>query len=390
MSFDNPTQVRLGTTGEFSGTKYQVVGRAVLGETERGQVYYWNEFNLETETGAAATLVYERTERGGEWRFFAMFEPQFPITAEDAASKRVGDPLNLDGKDVRVTLLGQSRVYFIEGKPPEGVKVGDVANYFNAEGGDKMDVVSWTGAEVECYHGVNLSWADVATAFNIRLPEFSSALESANAEEGSSGSTSKILLVLLAGIIAFVAFYSFSFPSRRPPAVIRTSAPPSPLTPGSAGRLNGIAYHVQSYALVEIASVGRRFERHEYHLADEAGGEALLVCGTKPGAKDWVLFTRLQPAVPVRPQQGGAVQLGQTVNVEGAVAKVSDLFQTTVRRTEGPEADALKPGDMLFCFSGASDGTRVLARWDASRIEFFKGEALPEKAVTAAFKPPPR
>ncbi|MEI9864534.1 MAG: hypothetical protein WDN00_08275 [Limisphaerales bacterium] len=33
----------------------------------------------------------------------------------------------------------------IEGRAPDGVEVGDVANYFNAEAGDMMQVVSWTG-----------------------------------------------------------------------------------------------------------------------------------------------------------------------------------------------------------------------------------------------------
>ena len=67
------------------------------------------------------------------------------MTAADAATKRVGDRLNLTGEDVRVTLRSTSRVYHIEGQAPEGVEVGDVANYFNAQAGNDMQVVSWTG-----------------------------------------------------------------------------------------------------------------------------------------------------------------------------------------------------------------------------------------------------
>jgi len=33
---------------------------------EDGEIYHWNEFNLLSETGETATLVFERTERGAE------------------------------------------------------------------------------------------------------------------------------------------------------------------------------------------------------------------------------------------------------------------------------------------------------------------------------------
>jgi hypothetical protein len=159
------------------------------------------------------------------------------------------------------------------------------------------------------------------------------------------------------------------------------------LTTGSAGRLQGKEFRIQTQTLVEIALVGRRFERHEYYLTAGDGDKALLVCGSAPGARGWILFTPLHPASAVTPQQAATVRRGQTVNVEGALALVSDLFQSTVRQVESPEADGRKPGDVLYCFAGASDRGEVLARWDASRIEFFQGQTVSEKEVTAAFKP---
>ena len=386
MSLANPTPIKLGMTGNFSGTQYRVVGRVVMGVVEGGQTYYWNEFNLETDARESATLVCEQTERGGEWRLFSLFEPESPITAQDAATKRVGDPLNLDGTDVRVTLVEQSRVYFIEGKAPEGVEVGDIANYFNAGGGSNMDVVSWTGEEVECYHGVNLPRGVVSAAFNIRLPDFSSLLQTPDAGYGSSGLSSKVLAGLVAVIIAFAGYFSF-FPSRRPPAVIRTSAPASSLTIGSTGTLKEKEFRIQSHTLVEIALLGRKFERHEYYLVNDAGDKALLVCGSTAGAENWILFTPLHPAEPMTPQHAGAVRLGQTVNVDGIVARVSDLFQSTIRLVEGPEADTLKNCDVLFCFSGRSEYVQLYVRWNANRIDFFQGKTLSEKDVAAAFGP---
>ena len=145
MNFANPTRLRIGMHANFGGRDYRLIGRVVMGVTDDGETYYWNEFNLEARDGSCADLVYEETERGGEWRLFTMFEPEYPMTATDAATKRVGDSLNLTGTDVRVTLRDTSRVYHIESKAPEGVEVGDVANYFNAEAGDVMQVVSWPG-----------------------------------------------------------------------------------------------------------------------------------------------------------------------------------------------------------------------------------------------------
>ena len=87
--------------------------------------------------------------------------------------------------------------------------------------------------------------------------------------------------------------------------------------------------------------VGRRFDRHEYVLSDEAGIKALLVRGSKPGAGDWWLFQPLQPVAPLSPQQAAAVRWGQTVNFDGHAAQVSELFQSTIRQVESPEASDL-------------------------------------------------
>ena len=153
MSFANPTKIRIGMAAAFFGRSYRVIGRSVLGVQERGRTYYWNEFNLETSGGSYATLVFEETGLGGQWRFFEMFDPKIPMTSKAAEEKCVGDAVNLDGSTVLVTRVDRSRVYAVEGKVPEGVVVGQFANYFNAGAGDKMIVVSWTGGEMEFYSG---------------------------------------------------------------------------------------------------------------------------------------------------------------------------------------------------------------------------------------------
>ena len=120
------------------------------------------------------------------------------------------------------------------------------------------------------------------------------------------------------------------------------------------------------------------------------GAKALLVRGSKPGAGDWWLFQPLQPATPLSPPQAAAVRWGQTVNLDGLAAKVSELFQSTIRQVESPEASDLNAGDVFFGFTARTQNAQLLVRWNASYVNFFQGRALLEKDVVAAFGPPPR
>ena len=371
-------------TGKLSGMQYRVVGRVTLGEEEDGDTYYWNEFNLENDGGDVATLVYEETEHGGEWRLFQLFEPAHPLTASDAATKRAGDAVNLSGTQMFVRLVSKSTVYAIEGKAPEGVEVGDVAHYFNAVAGNTMTVVSWTGEEVEFYKGLDLSPTTVSSAFNVRLADFSRLFRAPGGSRRFSGIVVGLVVALVLVILALVSFHAFT-PSRHPPAIVRTGAPASPLAVGKTGKLGGTRFQVQSHLLVEMAMVGRRFDRHEYVLSDESGTKALLVRGSKPTAGDWWLFQPLQPTTPLNPQQAAAVKWGQTVTLDGTATKVSELFQSTIHQVESPEASDISPGDVFFGFTGRAQYTQLLVRWNATYVNFFEGKPLLEKDVVAAF-----
>jgi hypothetical protein len=392
MSFANPTPLRVGMVGVFSGKRYRVAGRIVMGMDDAGATYYWNEFNLVNLEGESATLVYEETESGGQWRMFVLFDPQFPMTAPDAAARRVGDQIDFGDGQVRVTVVDESRVYHIEGEAPEGVEVGDVARYFNAEAGNKMIVVSWTGDEVEYYTGVDLASATVTSAFNLpaetpkRLASFLSTTESGAPPMPNAVKFIGGFLIL---VVLFASYSSCRPLLRRQAGIAKTSAPVSPLKAGLAGTLDGRKYEIRAHAVVEIGQVGFRYDRHEYHLIDETGNPALLVYGWKPGVKDWLLFTPLKPLEPLSPLQAAAVRWGQTVNVDGIVVPVNDLCQSTVRQVEGQNAAAPgeKAGDVFYNFSGKTDSMWLLVRWHDGAIAFYRGQLIDSRAVTAAFKP---
>lgn len=380
--------------GNFFGADYRLLGRIVMGAVDNGEAYYWNEFYLESRGGKTATLVYEATERGGVWRLFTEFEPEHPLTAADAATKQVGDKLNLTGSDVRVTLRDSSCVYHIEGQAPAGVAVGDAAEYFNAEATGVMQVVSWTGDEVEYYNGVNLSPGVVNSAFNLPFTATSSASASGffSALNGSSSdnysSAPKFILQAVALVVLFFIIFGRSFSctnTYESAPVKKILAEKPPLAVGAAGELKGKHYRITGHAVVELDEAGLIFERHEYQLADDLHQTALLVCGQKPGDKNWTLFTALAPLLPPSPQECAAKKIGDVVNVDGVTGPIRDIFQATVRSADGTTAGALLDGRECFGYLAQSEYGWLLVRWDRNEIFFLGGTIISATAAKAVF-----
>ncbi len=48
-----------------------------MGATIDGETYYWSEFNLRADDQTSATLVFEETDDGGDWKLFTDFTPEF-------------------------------------------------------------------------------------------------------------------------------------------------------------------------------------------------------------------------------------------------------------------------------------------------------------------------
>ena len=370
MSFENPTTLQIGMTGKLASRKYRVVGRVVMSVTDAGETYYWNEFNLENDDQENATLVYEETEGGGEWKLFTMFEPEYPMTAADAATKHVGDHLNLDGTDVVVTFVDRSRVQYIQGKGPDGLQVREVAKYFNAEAGDVMQVVSWTGEEVEYYKGIQLSNQAVILAFNLprqtKPARYPPALASSSLDDSSdsdsyfSGFGVKAMIAILVVIILFTG--RSCAPRYHMVPVKKVYAEKPTIKVGGSGLLDGKKYQITSCAGVEIAEVNRLYYRHEYLLTDEYGKQSLLVYSMNPNSKDWTLYTPLFPLLPLTTTQAAAKKLGESVNIDGVTVNVGELFRSSIHSLEGESQADWKLGSVSYGFSGKSDYQSLLVR----------------------------
>jgi hypothetical protein len=390
MNFPDPTPLKIGMTGTLVGKSFRVAGRVVMGMQEEGETYYWHEYHLVAGESETATLVYEETERRGQWKMFVLFEPQHPMTAAEAATRRVGDKVSIDGKAARVMLVDESRVYQMDGKPPEGIAVGDVEHYFNAQAGRDMLVVSWAGDEVEYYRGMDLPRGAVESAFNLPR-QGSTARRAAPGQSGRRDNSGSRTFLIAAAVLllAAAAWATFSFVSPKSSrAITKSPAPASLLKLGDTGKLNGVNYRVVGHAVVEIAGVGLLFERHEYYLRDEKEHSALLVGGLKPNGKIWALFTAVEPRVPMTPRQAAVKKLGDLLEFDGRAAPIHELFQCTIRQLEleKPEsAPEEKTGEVLFGCAAQSGATPMLARWNESGLLLYRGEILPTGDVTAAF-----
>ncbi len=380
----NPTRLSLGMTGTFYGKRYRIAGRAVLGIMEAGSIYCWNEFNLETESSESATLVYEENSDFSRWKWFTMFEPDFPITAADAAMKRVGDMVNLDGDNLRVTRVDQSRVYHVEGKPPEGERTGSNANYFNAESGSKMVVVSWTGDEVECYTGRKINAGEVAAGFRLQGAELLKFNLTGGGQFSSPINLKALVILGLAAFLVLITMVSLKGTSRYP-AMVRHPTQPCALTVGSSGSLDETLYHVVSHAVVEMAEIGVVWDRHEFYLQDDGGHEAWLIFGSRPDANDWQLFTPANLETSPTPREAGNIRLGDKFSVDGYVIPVNELFREIIVSVDNADWTGIQPGGLFFGLAGQNGTNLMIARWSASAISFYKGQAIPIDEVNKAF-----
>lgn len=387
MNTSNPTSLKLGAVGTFAGRRYRVAGRLVMGMEEEDEIYLWNEFHLVDLEGKSATLVYEETDDGNQWRLFTLFDPAQPLTAEEAAAKDVGDRFDVNGESFVVTLVDESCVYHIEGQAPEGVEVDDVARYFNAESEDEMVVVSWTGEEVEFYRGLDLPPSAVAAAFGLPRETCGNSAPLKSTAADSQSWVVKLVLALLALAIVF-AMYSSYTRSRQPTGLVKPRTPPAPLSVGSTGTLNGVTCRIVGHAVVEMAEVGRIYDRHEYDLLAPNGSHALLIFGYQPERRDWTLLIPIQPNTPMRPPQAAARRVGDKVELDGVLAPVTRLFLSTVRGTQNIGPTNLTAGTVWYGFNADLEKHRFFARWNDTSITFYHGTTLDAPTVTGAFREP--
>lgn len=394
MSTANPTPVRIGMSGNFGGKSYSVIARIVMGMEDQGETCFWNEFYLSDGSDRIAMLVCEDVYGAQQWRLFTEFDPARPLTAAEAAAKHVGERVSLDGVSAEVTVVDESRVYFIEGKAPDWVAVGDVARYFNAEAGGKMWVVSWTGDEVEYFRGMQLHPGLVAQA--LRLPEtsFRRATGASTVSTGGSGGglnvgVTAILLTFAVG--GFLLFRSLNSGPRypvthgpvshppsppSPPVVQPQPAPPPPLTVGTNIVLDGLAYQVITHRVTGFAKVNAQWNAHHYLVVDDTGRTNVLTVRAQSRGTNWQLLKPLAATLPPTPLVAGAMRVGDKVTVDDFEGTVSDLLMSHEVSRNGPPITGFATNGLTYHYLATGSNGTLLASWTDEGVVFHRGQTV--------------
>lgn len=387
MSTANPTPVRVGMTGTFAGKPYTIIARVVMGMEEEGETYYWNEFYLSDGSDRIAMLVCEEVYGAQQWRLFTEFTPQQPLDAREAGLKKVGDRVNLDGVSAEVTVVDETKVHFIEGQAPDWVSVGDVAQYFNAEAGGKMWVVSWSGHEVEYYRGLNLHGELVAQALGLPATAFASS--SPGSAGLSAASVAKVGTFLVVGglLVALFLFVRGGHnparppqfhpqPVTTPPVVQRAPAPPPPLTVGTNVVLDGRTYQVVTHRVTGFTKVNAQWNTHHYQVADDSGQTNLLAVRLQSAAPSLHLFRQHVAERPPTPSVAAAMRVGEKVKLDDYEGTITELLMSHEVSRTGPPITGLGTNGLTYHYLATGTNGMLLASWNGERIVFHRGKAV--------------
>lgn len=160
------------------------------------------------------------------------------------------------------------------------------------------------------------------------------------------------------------------------------SPPKTPILPGMSGQFEE-----------QFQVIGRIRYRDE-----EAWDEWLMI--TTEGRYRWLSegregFSIWDPFVPVNPIDLGTVgnydqMVGQTLNLDGNAARVTDRGTGTVEFIEGEMSWKARAGDQMNYLEAEGGGWRYSVEWTPEEVEFFRGQRIEDNAVRRAFGLPER
>jgi hypothetical protein len=382
-------------TGTFAGKRYEITARVVMGVEEEGETYYWDEFYLSDGSDKLVTLVCEQGVQSQEWRMFTEFEMSPTMTARAAALVREGDPFQIDGVAGRVTLIGESRVYEVEGRAPAWLTRGDTAKYFNVEARGKMWVVSWTGDEVECYRGMDLHFTAVAQAFGLPVASFVSMTtrgESGVKRWALGGMAAAVGVVVAAGFFrgcqATPKYTTTAAPPSRanapvPPAMafvethLPAASPAETLGVGDVVKIDGRTYRIAGKQAASFARVNAKWISTVLRLTDEAGATSVAFLKLFPDSANWHHFAPEPTAAgSLSPNEAGARRLGDVISAGDFSGRVSEMVMSKSVSVRGAAPLAVFDEGATYHFLARGDAGVLLASWNGEKIEFFRGKVV--------------
>ena len=121
----------------------------------------------------------------------------------------------------------------------------------------------------------------------------------------------------------------------------------------------------------------------EWLLLSAAGAYHWLSDDEEEGMVAWHGFTPSQPVDP------NSVRDGQTINLNGVAAHVTEVTHATIAYLEGELTWKASKGDSMRALDAAGPGGEMFSiEWTADEIEFYQGQRQDPAAVAAAFGVP--
>lgn len=154
-----------------------------------------------------------------------------------------------------------------------------------------------------------------------------------------------------------------------------------------SGALAGRNYTVVGQALVETARQGGNFERYEFAIADDAGGQALLVNGLTGSRREWHLFQSLETPQGFTAYDAAALRQGSQAVIADRTMQIVQLFQSRMLSTSAQPAPSFWSAGVQYGLLARANDKWLLARWNETEIRLFSGRVLSEQEVRAAFAP---
>jgi hypothetical protein len=117
---------------------------------------------------------------------------------------------------------------------------------------------------------------------------------------------------------------------------------------------------------------------------------AVLINGLSGGAKEWHLLKKSHAPLPVlTPFDAAMKRKGTSVNIDGQILRIIELFHSKTVALVGPGTVGLQPDALEYGFIARDGAEWLIARWNENQIQYLRGLAIPETDVLAALGPGP-
>jgi uncharacterized protein DUF4178 len=156
---------------------------------------------------------------------------------------------------------------------------------------------------------------------------------------------------------------------------------PTPLNLGMKAMLRGKEYELIGRLVLTMMEEGVAYTWNEFELL-APDGDALFL---EYEEGRWKLMETFVPQQPMGPVEAAHLQPGAVINLDGTPATVTEISQATVVGVQGELTFQARVGDRMSYLDATSWKRSYAVEWREEEIEYYRGEALTDWQVFAAF-----